>query len=232
MRRRFREATEVREIKEAQRPGNSYQQHMATDGEDINPFAMLSAIADGQDDLHAWKEEREGLDPLEMKDTIEDDEPEDEYDLDEEKVIDPLELKDTIEDDPDEQEEDQPEEEMSEEELQWEKINERTAKILTGEIPDPDMDEEDEYPDQEEEVTDPLELKDTIEDDPDEPEDVLEETNEEDLWWEKQLEKDAANLRGEIQAPEMDEDIESIEAFEKEQTKGKERTAGLEDKER
>ena len=121
---------------------------------------------------------------------------------------------------------------MSEEELQWEKINERTAKILTGEIPDPDMDEEDEYPDQEEEVTDSLELKDTIEDDPDEPDDVLEETSEEDIWWEKQLEKDAANLRGEIQAPEMDEDIESIEAFEKEQTKGKERTAGLEDRER
>lgn len=136
MRRRFREATEVREIKEAQRPGNSYQQHMVADGEDINPFAMLSAIADGQDDLHAWKEERKDLDPLEMKDTIEDDEPEDEYDL------------------------------------------------------------------------------------------------EEDLWWEKQLEKDAANLCGEIQAPEMDEDTESIEAFEKEQTKGKERTAGLEDKER
>lgn len=166
MRRRFREAIEVREIKEAQRPGNSYQQHMAADGEDINPFAMLSAIADGQDDLHAWKEEREDLDPLEMKDTIEDDEPEDEYDLEEEKVI------------------------------------------------------------------DPLELKDTIEDDPDELDDVLEETSEEDLWWEKQLEKDAANLRGEIQAPEMDEDTESIEAFEKEQTKGKERTAGLEDKER
>lgn len=220
MRRRFREATEVREIKEAQRPGNSYQQHMVADGEDINPFAMLSAIADGQDDLHAWKEEREDLDPLEMKDTIEDNEPEDEYDLEEEKVIDPLELKDTIEDDPDEDYDLEEEEEEIVDPLEL-------KDTIEDDEPEEDYDFE-----EEEEVIDPLELKDTIEDAPDEPEDVLEETSEEDLWWEKQLEKDAANLCGEIQAPEMDEDIESIEAFEKEQTKGKERTAGLEDKER
>ena len=39
---------------------------MVADGEDINPFATLSAIANGQDDLYAWEEEKEPLDPLEV----------------------------------------------------------------------------------------------------------------------------------------------------------------------
>lgn len=116
MRRRFREATEVQEIKEARRPGSGQQARMSRD-EDIDPLDMLSAIADDPDDSqYSWKKE-----------------------------------------------------EMSEEELEWEKIIEEDAKYLSS---------------------------------------------------------------GAQEAPEMDEDIESIMAFEKGQKKEKERTADLEDRER
>lgn len=81
---------------------------------------------------------------------------------------------------------------------------------------------------------DPLDMLSAIADDPDDSRHSWkkEEMSEEELEWERIIEEDAKYLSSGAQAPEMDEDTESIEAFEKEQTKGKERTAGLEDKER